>query len=93
MKPHQTHLRRLLQPHHGDLKFLLETGKTGKFTKFISQKTKRPFSAFLTINKKGGVDFEFEPREKKPAAAKGAKGAAKPDQAAAEAKPVEAKSA
>src|SRR6266511_424689 len=67
-----------------NVRHLLETGKTNKLTKFISKK-KRPFSAFLTLGKDGKVDFEFEPREKKPAAPKGAKSDA--------AKPVEAKSA
>jgi DNA topoisomerase-3 len=60
------------------VKLLLETGKTGKIDKFISQKTKRGFSAFLKLGKDGKVGFEFEPREKKPA---GKKGAAAPEPA------------
>jgi DNA topoisomerase-3 len=52
------------------VKLLLETGKTGKLDKFISQKTKRAFSAFLKLGKDGKVGFEFEPREKKPAVKK-----------------------
>jgi DNA topoisomerase-3 len=58
-----------------EVKQLIETGKTGKLDKFISQKTKRPFSAFLKLGKDGKVGFEFEPREKKPAVPKGAKAA------------------
>lgn len=60
-----------------NVKLLLETGKTGKFTKFISKK-KRPFSAFLTVGKNGKVDFEFEPREKKKSVPKVAKSEAQP---------------
>jgi DNA topoisomerase-3 len=48
------------------VKLLLETGKTGKIDKFISQKNKRAFSAFLKLGKDGKVGFEFEPRGKKP---------------------------
>ncbi len=43
---------------------LLETGKTGLFTKFISKKG-RPFSAYLVVDKEGKVGFEFAPRVKK----------------------------
>ena len=65
------------------VRILLETGKTDKLTKFISQKTKRPFSAFLKLAKDAKVEFEFEPREKKPAPPKAPKPEAE--------KPVEAK--
>ncbi|MEO8351561.1 MAG: DNA topoisomerase [Chthoniobacteraceae bacterium] len=44
---------------------ILQTGKTDLLPKFISQKTKRAFSAYLTIGKEGKVGFEFEPRAKK----------------------------
>jgi DNA topoisomerase-3 len=52
------------------IKVLLATGKTGKIDKFISNKNKRAFSAFLKLGPDGKVGFEFEPREKKPAKAK-----------------------
>jgi DNA topoisomerase-3 len=52
---------------------LLTTGKTDLLEKFVSQRTKRPFSAFLIL-KDGKVGFEFPPREAK---AKGAKGGAR----------------
>lgn len=44
---------------------LLQTGKTDLLPKFISQKTRRAFSAYLKLGKDGKVGFEFEPREKK----------------------------
>jgi len=46
---------------------LLAEGKTDLLNKFISNRTKRAFSAHLVIGKEGKVGFEFEPREKKPA--------------------------
>ncbi len=52
---------------------LLNNGKTGLLEKFISNKTRRPFSAFL-IWKDGKVSFDFPPREpRKPKIAKTAK--------------------
>jgi DNA topoisomerase-3 len=60
-----------------EVKHLIETGKTGKIDKFISQKTKRAFSAFLKFGPDGKVGFEFEPREKKPGG-KGRKTARQP---------------
>ncbi len=45
---------------------LLTEGKTDFLPKFISTKTKRPFSALLKIGKGGKTEFEFAPREKKP---------------------------
>jgi DNA topoisomerase III len=46
---------------------LLATGKTDLLPKFISKKGK-PFSAYLKLDEKGKVGFEFEPREaRKPA--------------------------
>ncbi len=45
---------------------LLETGKTDLLDKFISNKTRRPFKAFLAWNAQAGkVGFEFEPRTSK----------------------------
>ena len=47
---------------------LLTDGKTDLLTKFISTKTKRPFQAFLVVERKKDevkVGFEFPPREPK----------------------------
>jgi DNA topoisomerase-3 len=53
---------------------LIEKGKTDLISGFISRRTKRPFSAYLTFeHATGKVGFEFEPR----AAKKGAKKTAK----------------
>ncbi len=55
---------------------LLTAGKTELLENFVSNKTRRKFKAYLAFDKKEGkVMFEFEPRVKKPPAAK--KGAAK----------------
>jgi DNA topoisomerase-3 len=46
---------------------LLTEGKTGLIAGFVSKKGKaRPFSAFLTLNPKGKIGWEFPPRENKP---------------------------
>ncbi len=55
-----------------EAKVLVETGKSPMLHKFISNKTKRAFSAYLTLGKDGKIAFEFEPREKKPAKGKAA---------------------
>ncbi len=60
---------------------LLNDGKTDLLPGFISQRTRRPFKAFLVRGKDGKVSFEFEERKAKP----GAKTAAKTKAAAAEA--------
>ena len=53
---------------------LLTEGKTELLRGFVSNKTKRKFSAFLVRQKDGKVGFEFEPRApKKPAAKSKAK--------------------
>jgi DNA topoisomerase-3 len=52
---------------------LLTTGKTDLLEKFVSNKTGRAFKAHLVLDKKGGIGFEFAPREKK-----GGKAEAKP---------------
>ncbi len=60
---------------------LLADGKTDLLTKFISAKTRRPFQAFLVVERKKDevkVGFEFPPREPK-----AAKGAAEPKARAA----------
>ncbi len=44
---------------------LLEEGKTGLIEKFISNRTKKPFSAFLILKKGGRIGFEFPPRPPK----------------------------
>jgi len=53
---------------------LLTEGKTGLIAGFVSKKAKaRPFSAFLKLDEKGKISWEFPPREakkKRPAAAK-----------------------
>jgi len=55
---------------------LLTEGKTGLIAGFVSKKGKaRPFSAFLTLDAKGKIGWEFPPREskaKKPAPVKAA---------------------
>jgi DNA topoisomerase-3 len=55
---------------------LLNDGKTDLFPGFISQRTRRPFKAFLVKGKDGKISFEFE--ERKPKAATKAAGAKKP---------------
>jgi DNA topoisomerase III len=53
---------------------LLNEGKTDLLPGFISQRTRRPFKAFLVKDKSGKVSFEFEERKAKvPAKGKGAK--------------------
>ena len=76
---------------------LLNEGKTDLLPGFISQRTRRPFKAFLVRGKDGKISFEFEERKGKPAAAKktaakgeGAEGAA---EAAPAAKPAAKKAA
>ncbi|HTQ30124.1 MAG TPA: DNA topoisomerase III [Opitutaceae bacterium] len=44
---------------------LLETGKTDLLEKFWSQRTRRPFSAYLVLQPDGRTGFEFEPRKPK----------------------------
>jgi DNA topoisomerase-3 len=66
---------------------LLNEGKTDLLPGFVSQRTRRPFKAFLVKGKDGKISFEFEERKAKPPA-KG-KAAAAPVEAdgAAEAAP------
>ncbi len=47
---------------------LLNDGKTDLLPGFVSQRTRRPFKAFLTRGKDGKISFEFEERKAKPAA-------------------------
>ncbi len=44
---------------------MLETGKTDLLDKFWSQRTRRPFSAFLVLKEDGSTGFEFAPRAPK----------------------------
>jgi len=64
---------------------LLNDGKTDLLPGFISQRTRRPFKAFLVKGKDGKISFEFEERKGK-APAKG-KAAATEDDDQAEAAP------
>lgn len=57
---------------------LLETGKTDLLDKFVSNRTRRAFKAFLVWDEKGDkVGFEFAPRASKKAATKTVKKTAK----------------
>jgi DNA topoisomerase-3 len=64
---------------------LLETGRTDLLKNFISNKTRRKFSAFLVRGKDGKVGFEFEKREPKTATKAPAKSTAKKSPAVTEA--------
>ena len=44
---------------------LLNDGKTDLLPGFISQRTRRPFKAFLVRGKDGKISFEFEERKPK----------------------------
>jgi len=68
---------------------LLNEGKTDLLPGFVSQRTRRPFKAYLAKGKDGKVSFEFEPRKEKPEGA--AKGRAKPKADGAEDEIVSAK--
>jgi DNA topoisomerase-3 len=69
----------------GDMQKLLATGKTDLLKGFISNKTRRKFSAYLVRDPATGkVGFEFEPRAPR--------AGAKPSAKAAEAKPAKAAS-
>jgi DNA topoisomerase-3 len=63
---------------------LLNEGKTDLLPGFVSQRTRRPFKAFLVRGKDGKVSFEFEERKAK-APAKGKAGDTEPAAAAAKA--------
>ena len=55
-------LARTIEPNH--IERLLSQGKTELIKGFISKK-KRPFDAYLLLDKKGKLSFEFPPRKKK----------------------------
>jgi len=52
-----------------EMQKLLETGKTSLLKGFVSNRTKKKFSAYLTRGADGKVGFEFEPRAPKAKAA------------------------
>ena len=65
---------------------LLNEGKTDLMPGFVSQRTRRPFKAFLVKGKDGKISFEFEPRKAKaPAKGKAAPVADEPEVEGAEA--------
>jgi len=73
-----------------EMKKLLETGKTSLLKGFVSARTRRKFSAYLTRGADGKVGFEFEPRAPKAGAKTTAKepaADAAPAKAAKAAKP------
>jgi DNA topoisomerase III len=55
-------LNKVIEPRH--IQQLLSEGRTELIPGFISKK-KRPFDAFLLLDKKGKISFEFPPRIKK----------------------------
>lgn len=57
---------------------LLVEGKTDLLPGFVSQRTRRPFKAFLVRGKDGKTSFEFEERKAKPAAKTAVKAKAEP---------------
>jgi DNA topoisomerase-3 len=64
---------------------LLNDGKTDLMPGFVSQRTRRPFKAFLVKGKDGKISFEFEPRKAKvPAKGKAAAVADEPEVEGAE---------
>jgi DNA topoisomerase-3 len=60
---------------------LLNDGKTDLLPGFVSQRTRRPFKAYLAKGKDGKVSFEFEPRKEKPEGAAKGRAKAKDDDA------------
>jgi DNA topoisomerase-3 len=60
------------------VKLLGEESKTDLLPGFVSQRTRRPFKAYLSRGKDGKVSFEFEPRKGKPAAKDAGDGASAP---------------
>ncbi|WP_296000473.1 DNA topoisomerase III [Rugamonas sp.] len=64
---------------------LLNDGKTDLMPGFVSQRTRRPFKAFLVKGKDGKISFEFEERKAKPGAKVKAAPVADEDDGAADA--------
>ena len=69
---------------------LLNDGKTDLLPGFISQRTRRPFKAFLVRGKDGKISFEFEERKAKVPAKGKAATAGDADEATSEAAPKKA---
>jgi DNA topoisomerase III len=67
----RTILQRAIEPEQ--MRKLLESKKTD-LLQFVSQRTRRPFSAFLVVQKDGKVGFEFEAKD--PSKARGMRGRA-----------------
>ena len=67
----RTILQRAIEPEQ--MRKLLASKKTD-LLQFVSQRTRRPFSAFLVVQKDGKVGFEFEAKD--PSKARGARGRA-----------------
>jgi DNA topoisomerase III len=67
----RTILQRAIEPEQ--MRKLLESKKTD-LLQFVSQRTRRPFSAFLVVQADGKVGFEFEAKD--PSKARGARGRA-----------------
>ena len=66
-KPCTFHVARLLLGFllsDDHLKQLLRNGKTELIEGFVSKRTGKRFSAYLTLKSNGGIGFEFPPREK-----------------------------
>ena len=83
----QTILQQIIAPEQ--MQSLLESGKTGLMTGFVSARTRRPFEAFLSWDpKQGKVVFEFPPRDPKRGASKGATGGVTLGEHPADGKPV-----
>ncbi|HET6719398.1 MAG TPA: DNA topoisomerase III [Rhodocyclaceae bacterium] len=70
---------------------LLSTGRTDLLKDFVSNRTKRKFSAFLVLGTDGKVGFEFEKRVAKPKAPAKAKATAVEAEPGADQAPTEAK--
>jgi len=64
----KTILQQPIEP--AQLQKLLAGEKTDLLTKFVSSKTGRPFRAFLGMDEKGKVTFDFPPREGEASASK-----------------------
>jgi len=73
-----------------EMQKLLETGKTSLLKGFVSNRTRKKFSAYLTRGADGKVGFEFEPRAPKVPKAGAKEAVAKVAKVAAE-KPAKAK--
>ena len=56
-------LQRTIEPNH--VRTLLTDGKTELIDQFVSQRSGKPFKAFLVSKRSGKVGFEFPPRETK----------------------------